>query len=181
MDLESNETTRQRWWSVREQQEIWDSSLNVVESSLDKVAEELWERQSYCSTLTQIHEACMEYENNGEEFLLSEALQRDLSYWMHLGPSHRGLERCIASEVRQFQQQRKDLLWGAVVLVQDTSFERQLTEDQSTALVRKVSEAITSPAVLFAAIMGLADEVTARLVHEEHKHKVGKREKIQHQ
>mmetsp|Transcript_1612 Transcript_1612/g.3963 ORF Transcript_1612/g.3963 Transcript_1612/m.3963 type:complete len:228 (-) Transcript_1612:373-1056(-) len=161
LKVQDDEEKKQQWWLDDENKLSAYDTVDWVLCGSDS----LWastERQSYCSTLSQVHDACI-----GNE-AMSVGLQQDLLYWSRVGNSRRGLERYIVEEIQQFRDQRISHVRASVMFVQDACRTTgSMTKDQKADLIRNVSESVSHTAIRYAAIMGAADEASARFEHDE--------------
>ena len=140
------------WWQNKEFDTMKKSAYTITHlikegdaSTEDNV------KPSYSKVLSQAYNLA----TSGKD--VDKSTLDELTFWIAHGHSRRGLEKFVLDDMRRDVMKRRQRTVAAVLFMQDKCFENNMTEDQSTHLIRAVSERLSLPATRMALVMGAAD------------------------
>ena len=149
------------WWQPREMQAIRQGAYDVVKA-MDDGGDFFWEKlgqKPYRRVLHKVYKSCVA----GKQKELSPATRNDLDFWVGIGHTRRGLERCtVAATVGKERRRRRSKLIENVLFVQERCWEEGLSYTQTAKLTRVASERESTIAARFAALLGSADAAAVR-------------------
>lgn len=155
------------WWQNKEFDTMKKSAYTITHlikegdaSTEDNV------KPSYSKVLSQAYNLA----TSGKD--VDKSTLDELTFWIAHGHSRRGLEKFVLDDMRRDVMKRRQRTVAAVLFMQDKCFENNMTEDQSTHLIRAVSERLSLPATRMALVMGAADMLAVSNKKQQEQQKI---------
>jgi hypothetical protein len=155
------EEKQQRWWQSKDYDRfLGHSQLLATETRRRENGDPL----GYTNTLLNAYNGCINADGPTTE-------QRHyMAQWTNVAFSRRGLERFCVPKLAHIRQTKKSVnLQAVVILSKQQRMSSKMTSDERADCIFKLSEKLSRPARLFAAVVGEADEFAARLKDGEDK------------
>lgn len=153
------------WWQSDEIVALRTHAHAITELVKSGGCDLIWEKATKTTYIDCMRRAYFKCDSNKSK--KTKMLIENLSFWLCIGHSRRGLERFILEDMRICREEGRQQLWDHVLDVQDECYDNEdVSVDETWARVQQASSFCSQSAERFAQLMGQADALAVQMENE---------------